>query len=85
MPEYRWVIPIIIGAVFILLGIGAVLWGRKEEKSYYNSLTSRRDLREFVNHWPTRPEPGASKIGGWIALAVGLILIVVGVILWLVG
>jgi hypothetical protein len=80
-----WLITIVVGVVFILLGLGTVLWGRREERRYYDSLVTRTDLREFVNHWPRRPEPGASKIGGWIAVAVGLMLVLIGVIFWLVG
>ena len=85
MPEHRWFIPIIVGVVFILLGLVAILWGRREERKYYNSLTTRTDLREFVEHWPRRSEPGASKIGGWIAFTLGLVLVIIGGILWLLG
>jgi hypothetical protein len=31
------------------------------------------------------PQPGALKIGGWIAIAVGVILLAVGIILWKFG
>lgn len=79
-----WLITVVVGVVFILLGLGAVLWGRREERSYYDSLVTRTDLREFVDRWPRRPEPGASKIGGWIAVAVGLILVIIGGVFWLV-
>ena len=67
-----------MGGVFILLGIIAFFWGKREEKSYYNSIASRHDVREFLEHNPERPEPGALKIGGWIALAIGLIMLVIG-------
>ena len=64
-----------IGGLFILLGLGAIIWGRSEEKSYYNSLSTRRDTREFLEHWPPRPQLGALKIGGRIALAIGVLMI----------
>ena len=73
-----WLISIVVGVVFIVLGLGVLIWGRREEKSYYDSLTTRRDLREFFDRWPWRPEPGSLKIGGWIAIAVGLIIVIVG-------
>jgi len=73
-----WFIPIVVGVVFIVLGLGMVIWGKREEKSYYDSLTTRTDLREFFDHWPRRPEPGSLKIGGWIAVAVGLVIVIVG-------
>jgi len=67
-----------MGGVFILLGIIAFFRGKREEKSYYNSIASRHDVREFLEHKPERPEPGALKIGGWIAMAIGLIMLVIG-------
>ena len=78
MPYHGWLIPIVVGAAFIVLGLGAIIWGNREEKSYYDSLSSRTDLREFFSHWPKRPEPGALKIGGWIAIAVGLLMAAMG-------
>ena len=80
-----WLIPMVLGVVFIALGLGAIIWGNREEKSYYNSLATRKDLREFFSRWPPRPEPGALKIGGWIAIAVGLVMIITGGIFGLVS
>ena len=67
-----------MGGVFILLGIIAFFRGKREEKSYYNSISTRPDVREFLVHEPERPEPGALKIGGWIAMAIGLLMVVMG-------
>ena len=78
MPYHGWLIPMVVGVVFVVLGLGAIIWGNREEKSYYDSLSTRTDLREFFSHWPKRPEPGALKIGGWIAIAVGLVMIIIG-------
>ena len=79
-----WLIPIIAGGVFIILGLGVLFWGRREEKAYYESLTSRSDLREFFSRWPKRPEPGSLKIGGWIGVAVGVVLVIVGAVFGLI-
>jgi len=78
MASHGWLIPIVVGGVFIVLGLGTLAWGRREEKSYYDSLTTRTDLREFFARWPIRPEPGSLKVGGWIAIAVGLVMIIIG-------
>ncbi len=84
MPLYDWFILMGMGGLFILLGLAAIIWGKREEKSYYNSLSTRRtDLREFLEHWPQRPQPVALKIGGWIAIAVGLFMLAIGGIILL--
>lgn len=74
-----------VGAGFIILGIIGIIWGMYEEKSYSKHLATQRDLREFVSHWPERPQAGALKIGGWIAISLGLVMLVVGIILWLLA
>jgi len=75
----------VLGAVFISIGIGTIIWGKREEKNYYDSLTDRKDLREYFEHWPMRPQPGALKIGGWLALAVGIIIALIGGVLGMGG
>ncbi|MFC1918723.1 hypothetical protein ACFLWW_01945 [Chloroflexota bacterium] len=77
MPQHDWLILIGMGGLFILLGLASIIWGRHEEKSYYDSVSSRHDSREFLDHWPQRPQFGAFKIGGWIAIAIGTIMIVI--------
>ena len=75
-----------VGGLFIILGLAAIIWGKREEKSYFDSIATRTgDLREFMEHWPPRPQPGALKMGGWIAIAIGLFLLITGVIFWLLG
>lgn len=74
-----------IGGLFILLGIGAIFWGRTEEKNYYESLASRPDAREFLVHDPQRPQLGALQIGGWIAITIGVLMLITGGAFWLWG
>ena len=76
--SWKLLVPLIVGASILLLGIIFIIWGKKEEENYYDSLTTRFDLREYVSHWPPRPEPGALKTGGWIAIIVGIIIAAVG-------
>jgi hypothetical protein len=82
--EYWW-IPVIIGAFIFLLGIGFIIWGVKEGNRYYDSLVTRFDLREFFSRWPIRPEPGALKTGGWIAIVVGIIIAGFGGLMFWLG
>ena len=83
MPQGDWFILIGIGGGFIILGLIGIFWGRHEEKSYFESLTSRPDMREFMSHWPERPQPGALRTGGWIAIILGALLLLVGIVFWL--
>ncbi len=76
---------IIVGGVFILLGIIAILWGIREEKKLFEALASKPDLREFSLKHVESPQPGALKIGGWIAIVVGVIVLAAGIILWQLG
>jgi len=83
MPERDLLILIGMGGLFVILGIASIFWGKGEEKSYYDALSTRHDAREFLEHEPERPEPGALKIGGWIAIAIGLLMLVMGGVFWL--
>ena len=72
-----------VGGLFIILGIGSVIWGVVEEKHYYNALAEKPgDIREFLDRSPHHPQPAALRIGGWIAIAVGVVLLAVGFALW---
>lgn len=68
-----------VGSLFLVIGILMYTWGKREEESYYRELSKRPgDTREFMEHWPPRPQPGALKIGGVIAIALGGVLLVTG-------
>jgi uncharacterized protein YjeT (DUF2065 family) len=81
----EFAILVLVGVPFILIGVILVIWGKNEERKYYNSLSTRHDVREFVDRWPPRPGLGAWKVGGWIALAVGIVLLIVGLVYMLKG
>jgi len=83
MPDYF--ILMSMGGLFVILGIASFFWGKREEKGYYNTVSTRSDVREFLEHEPEHPEPGALKIGGWIAITIGLLMVVMGGVFWLWG
>jgi len=85
MPQGNWFILVIVGVVFIILGIIGIIWGIREEKKLFDALSQKPDLREFTLKHIETPQPGALKIGGWIAVGLGLILILVGIIFWSIG
>jgi hypothetical protein len=73
---------VIVGGVLLLLGIGGLIWGWYEEKRLFEELAAQRDLREFSLKHVESPQPGALKIGGWIAIAAGVLVMIVGFVLW---
>jgi len=82
MPQGDWYILLIVGGVFVILGILAIIWGMREEKRVFDALSQKPDLREFSLKHIESPQPGALKIGGWIAVGIGVILLVLGLIFW---
>jgi len=83
--EGEWAILAIVGAVFIVLGVIGILWGRHEQQKLDEALTTHVDVREFISHWPERPQPGALKIGGFIAFVLGVLLMIIGLVIWYTG
>lgn len=80
--EYKF---IWLGALFAFLGIVGILWGLFEDRFYENALSHRFDLREFIERLPKWPEPGSLKIGGMISLAVGVVLLAIGLAIYYRG
>lgn len=80
-----WYILIIVGGVFIILGITGIIWGIIEEKRIFDALSKKHDLREFTLKHLDSPQPGALKTGGWIALGLGVLVAAAGIIFWLTG
>ena len=73
-----------MGVFFLLLGIAFILWNKREKKAYYNSMLTRRDVKEFITREPERPWLNAFQIGGRISVILGILLALAGGILWLV-
>jgi len=71
------VIILVLGLFFLVVGLVLLFSGHGEEKGYYEALSGKRDLREFVTHNPERPEPGSLRMGGWISMAVGVVILIV--------
>ena len=77
---------LVMGGFFVLLGVIAILWNRREKKKYYNSiLLTRRDIKETITREHERFWLHAWQTGGWISLIVGIVLLIIGGILWYVA
>ena len=75
----------IIGGVFILIGIVLYLWDRHESLAYHDQLMQRHDMREFLTNWPPRWWLKAFYLGGSISLAIGIVLLGLGLIFHFTG
>ncbi len=72
-----------LGGFFILLGIIFILWNRREKNKYYNHiLLTQRDIKETITREHERFWLLAWQIGGRVSLIVGIVLLIIGVILW---
>ena len=65
----------VAGGIFILLGLVAVIWDKVEKSRYMDHISHHVDTREFLSGWPPRPQFGALKIGGWIFVVVGVVML----------
>lgn len=74
-----------LGGFFLVLGIIFILGNKRERRKYYNSiLLTRRDIKESFTHEPARPWLNAWRIGGWISIILGFLLLAAAGALWLI-
>ena len=74
-----------MGGLFVFLGIIWMLWNKREKSRYYNSiLITQKDVKESLTHEPERPWLHAWQIGGRISLIIGIILLIIGGVLWFI-
>jgi hypothetical protein len=72
-----------MGGLFTLLGIIFIFWNRREKNKYYNSiLLTQRDIKETITHEHERFWLLAWQIGGRVSLIVGIVLLIIGGVLW---
>jgi hypothetical protein len=78
-------IMLIMGIVFIGVGIGVYFGNKRAEQSYDDSLMERTDMREFLETTPERSGYGSFRIGGIICIVVGAVLLGLGLGLRFLG
>ena len=66
---------LIMGIIFTAVGAGITGWSKWAEKRYYDTLTERTDMREFLESTPERSGYGALRLGGLISITVGVVLL----------
>ena len=68
-----------MGGLFLVIGIVLVVFGRREDQPDTPSVGS--EARKYLESPETDSE--TTRIGGWITVAVGCVLLVMGVVFWL--
>jgi len=71
---------LILGSIFALVGLIAIILWIRENRRRDIELVQRWDLREYMTHWPERAWLQAWRIGSWVSLLVGLVLL--GAAVW---
>lgn len=85
MPSASYQAILGMGGFFVLLGIILIIWNKREREGYYNSiLLTQKDIKESLTRDPDRPWLHAWEVGGKISLIIGIMLLIIGGILWLV-
>lgn len=72
---------IVLGIIFISFGGVMFLWGHHERLTYRDALTQKPDMREFMTNWPPRWWLYTLDVGGFAAMAVGVVLLAIGLAL----
>jgi len=86
MSQVSYQVILVLGGFFVLLGIIFVLGNKREKKKYYNNiLLTRRDIKEIITREHERFWLLAWQIGGRISLIVGIVLLIIGGILWYIA
>ena len=83
MPGEDWLILMGMGGLFILLGLVALIWGKSGRKGSYD-LSPGMDVKGYLEQ---KVQSGSEslRVGGWIAIAVGLVMVALGGGFWLWG
>jgi hypothetical protein len=75
----------IIGAVFLIIGILLLFLGVREEKDYYQTISNRIDVRKYLERKSDSIQSWGLKVGGIMAVVIGLVLLVMWLIFWIRG
>jgi hypothetical protein len=66
---------LVMGGIFVGVGIGVLFWGKREEKRDSDTLAARTDMKEFLEYSPEHSRSRALKLGGWISIILGLVML----------
>ena len=81
MLQADWLMLVGMGGLFVVLGVALVVRGKSGEKGHHD-LSAGMDVKDYLGQ-EVQPRFESLKVGGWIAIAVGLFMLAMGSAVWL--
>lgn len=75
MPYPDSSVMLIMGIIFAAVGGGVAGGSHFAEQHYYQRLTERADMKDFIESSPERSGYGAVRMGGIISLVIGGVML----------
>lgn len=73
-----------IGGLFLIGGVLLVVLSTIKKRQYEEGFSSKVDVGDFLEE-VGRPVYESLGAGGWISIAIGILLLAIGSVFWLVG
>jgi len=80
-----WVILLILGGALVAFGGIFFVWAYLERRSDIETLAhneTNQDVKDLLDEGRISMGPKSLKVGGWIAVTVGVFLLILGIVLW---
>jgi len=84
----NWVILLILGGAVIAFGGIFFVWAYLERRSDIETLAHNeinQDVKDLLDEGRISMGPKSLKVGGWVAVFVGIFLLILGIVLRAVG
>ena len=83
-----WIILLILGGALNAFGGVFFLWAYLERRSDIDTLAhneTNQDVKDLLDEGRISMGPKSLKVGGWIAVTIGVFLLILGIVLWQVA
>ena len=84
----HWIILLILGGALIAFGGIFFVWAYLERRSDIDILAhneTNQDVKDLLDEGRISMGPKSLKVGGWLAVAVGVFLLILGTVLWIIA
>ena len=84
----HWIILLILGGALIAFGGIFFVWAYLERRSDIDILAhneTNQDVKDLLDEGRISMGPKSLKVGGWLAVTVGVFLLILGTVLWIIA